>query len=60
MLPDPVVKRSARVYEQQIPPTKSLEDVMQQCTGHFLYKPLLELPPLTEFVGQYIEVRIES
>lgn len=31
-----------------------------QCKGHFLYKPFIELPNLSEFVGSFIEMRIEA
>lgn len=30
------------------------------CEAHFLYKPFYELPNLSQFIGKYIEVRIES
>lgn len=33
---------------------------MAQCKGHFLYKPFVELPNLSEFVGSFIEMRIEA
>lgn len=43
--------------------TKSLQkvkEIQDICRAHFLYKPFFELPNLSQFIGQYIEVRIEA
>ena len=41
-------------------PKSVLDDIQMQCKGHFLYKPFIELPNLSEFVGSFIEMRIEA
>ena len=52
--------------EQQFTEKSGLRDVSNrgssfrgQCEAHFLYKPFFDLPNLSQFVGQFIEVRVE-